>query len=151
MERDIPFFDCPRLEGRFVLASAGWGGAGGACHGGAVLVVANPDGETFTVLHRLFGPDGDARDDWDDLTEAQMRTVALSIARSQRQSPNFATAREEQGARRLLDGLDRDAYESSWAEEHRLTRAPGTGRPEARTIRGLGDRPPARGRRVPRG
>jgi hypothetical protein len=122
MERDIPFLLSPRVEGVFIRATLGWGdGRGGSHYGGAFLLIANPDGQTYTGIHRLFGPGGEVSDAWPDLTEAEAREVAGRLSRSQRRSANFAMARDERAARQMLVLLERLAWEQRRADGERLT------------------------------
>jgi hypothetical protein len=142
MERDIPFYNRPRLEGRFVHASFGWGERGDVRFGGALLVVANPDGRTYSAFHRAFGPGENVDDEWLDLTREEAEGIAAGIGRSQDRAANSAIARDERAARRLLEDLQRTEFEASRARASLLT----------------GDVPvehrggqPARGLRPPRG
>jgi hypothetical protein len=121
MERDIPFFCRPRIEGRFVQASFGWGERGDVRFGGALLVVANPDGQTFSAFHRVFGPREDVDDEWRDLTKEEAEGIAAGIGRSQRRAPNIALARDELAARRLLEDLQRTEFDASRATAYLLT------------------------------
>ncbi|MFN8629828.1 MAG: hypothetical protein U0838_05735 [Chloroflexota bacterium] len=118
MERDIPFFERPRVEGRLVHASFGWGGAG--------------DDDRH----------GRRCSWWPTPTAAPSRCCTASSRRARRcattgptsrpgrrasspgpvwpvaaeKAANFAVAREEDAARRLLEDLERDAFAVARAE-----------------------------------
>lgn len=121
MERDIPFFNRPRIEGRFLRASFGWGESGDERFGGAFLLAANLDGRTFSAFHRVFAPGENVDDEWHDLTEEEAKGVAAGIGRSQRRAPNFAVTLNERAAWRLLEDLQRTEFDAMRARACLLT------------------------------